>query len=158
MNRDGALSAVHSPRAGTPLLRRSSYGRWAPRDDGDIGRELSKLYGFPLDVACKRQGLAVIARALENDDLARAQVATLLLKLPDPPAEDGAAPDALQKRLLARELVASGLLKADADWEAEHPRTGTAPNPGWFATKPNGAVPPGANTRSGEPFQGSNPG
>ncbi len=49
--------------AGTPLLRRSSNGRWAARDDGEVSGELSKLYGFPLDVGCKREALAVIARA-----------------------------------------------------------------------------------------------
>jgi hypothetical protein len=53
----------------------------------------------------------VIARALENRDLARAQIATLLLKPPDPPAEDGALADALQKRRLASDLAVCGLLK-----------------------------------------------
>jgi hypothetical protein len=131
--------------AGTPLLSRNSYGRWAPRDAGDVGRQLSKLYGFPLDFGCKREGLAAIARALESRDLARAQIATLLLKLPDPAELDGAVPDALQRRLLARDLAASGLLKAGDDWDAQHPRTGTSPNPGWFASKPDAAAPPKAD-------------
>ena len=56
----------------------------------------------------------------------RAATSTLLLNLPDPPELDGAIPDTLQKRLLARDLAASGLLKADDDWDAQHPRTGTA--------------------------------
>ncbi|RBP05158.1 restriction endonuclease fold toxin 5 of polymorphic toxin system [Roseiarcus fermentans] len=137
--------------AGTPLLKRGAHGTWAVREEGDVGRELQKLYGFPLDVGCKRGGLAVIARALNSGDLARAQVATLLLKLPDPPATDGAVPDALQKRRLAHELTASGLLKTDDDWDAEHPRTGTPPNPGWFATKPGAVDPPKADVKPVSP-------
>jgi hypothetical protein len=39
----------------------------------------------------------------------------------------------LEKRLLVDGLVACGLLKADADWDEKHPRTGAPPNPGWFA-------------------------
>ena len=30
-------------------------------------------------------------------------------------------------------FAACGLLKADADWDNKHPRTGAPPNPGWFA-------------------------
>lgn len=37
---------------------------------------------------------------------------------------------------LARGLVASGLLKAEDGWDEKHPRTGSPPNPGWFAPKP----------------------
>ncbi len=67
------------------------------------------------------------------------------MNLPDPPELDGPVPDALQKRLLARDLAASGLLKADDDWDSQHPRTGTPPNPGWFAPKPDAAPPPKAD-------------
>jgi hypothetical protein len=42
----------------------------------------------------------------------------------------------LEKRRLADDLVACGLLKADADWDEKHPRTGAPPNPGWFAPTP----------------------
>jgi hypothetical protein len=37
---------------------------------------------------------------------------------------------------LAAELYWSALLKVDDDWDELHPRTGTKPNPGWFAEKP----------------------
>jgi hypothetical protein len=67
---------------------------------------------------------------LEAGDIARAQVAALLLRLPDPPAPGEADP-----RRLTRELAACGMLKADDGWDEQHPRTGTAPNPGWFAPK-----------------------
>jgi hypothetical protein len=68
---------------------------------------------------------------LTNGELARAQIATLLLQLPDPPS--GASLDNVE---LARGLAACGLLKADPDWDAKHPRTGTPPNRAWFANKP----------------------
>ncbi|WP_170153135.1 hypothetical protein [Roseiarcus fermentans] len=54
----------------------------------------------------------------------------MLLRLPDPPAAEQ-SPDALR-----RDLAACGLLKADDGWDEQHPRTGTPPNPGWFAAKP----------------------
>jgi hypothetical protein len=70
---------------------------------------------------------------LANGELARAQIAALLLQLPDPPTSSGVHPDGLQKRRLGADLAACGLLKADADWDEKHPRIGTPPNPGWFA-------------------------
>ena len=120
---------------GVALLARGAKGAWAKRDERDLDRELSKLYGFPLDFARMRRGVDAVAAALANGELARAQIAALLLQLPDPPASAGPQPDALQKRRLARDLVACGLLKADADWDDKHPRTGAPPNPGWFAPK-----------------------
>lgn len=65
------------PRVGgAPLLARDAGG-WTRRDESEVDREISKLYGFPLDIGCKREGLDVIARALDSRDLARAQIATL---------------------------------------------------------------------------------
>jgi hypothetical protein len=43
------------------------------------------------------------------------------------------------ERRLSRDLVACGLLKADDGWDEQHPRTGSPPNPGWFAPKPKEA-------------------
>jgi hypothetical protein len=118
---------------GVALLARDAKGGWARRDEGDLSRELSKLYGFPLDVVRMRRGVDAVAAALGNRELARAQIGALLLQLPDPPASAGAQLDGLEKRRLVRDLVACGLLKADADWDDKHPRTGAPPNPGWFA-------------------------
>ena len=115
------------------LLAREAKGGWTRRDERDLSRELSKLYGFPLDFAHMRRGVDAVAVALGNGEIARAQIGTLLLQLPDPPASAGAQPSALEKQRLARDLVACGLLKADADWDEKHPRTGAPPNPGWFA-------------------------
>ena len=118
---------------GVALLARNAKDAWTRRDEGDLSRELSKLYGFPLDLGRKRRGVDAVAAALSNGELARAQIAALLLQLPDPPAAAGARLGDLEKRRLALELSAGALLKADADWDDKHPRTGAPPNPGWFA-------------------------
>ncbi len=118
---------------GVALLARDAKGAWGRHDERDLSRELSKRYGFPLDIERKRKGVDVVAAALANGELARAQIAALLLQLPDPPTSSGVHPDRLQKRHLAADLAACGLLKADADWDEKHPRIGTPPNPGWFA-------------------------
>jgi hypothetical protein len=142
------------------LVARDAKGGWLRRDESDLNRELSKLYGFPLDFARMRRGVDAVAAALANGELARAQIAALLLQLPDPPASANSQPSALEKRVLARDLIACGLLKADADWDEKHPRTGAPPNPGWFAPtsgepgadKPNANAGPaaGAPSRGGE--------
>jgi hypothetical protein len=113
-----------------PLLARDERGGWAMRPPLDLNPALASIYGFPVDVAGKRGGLSAVAGALNDGDLARAQIAALFLHLPDPP--DSGPP--IEKLRLASELASCGLLKVDPDWDAKHPRTGTAPNPGWFAT------------------------
>ena len=115
------------------LLSRDAKGAWARRDGDELNRELSKLYGLPLDCERKGRALDTVAAALTNGELARAQIGALLLRLPDPPPAAIAQPDGLEKRLLVDGLLACGLLKADADWDEKHPRTGAPPNPGWFA-------------------------
>jgi hypothetical protein len=127
---------------GVALLARDAKGAWTRRDERDLNRELSKLYGFPLDVGHNRRRIDSVAAALGNGDLARAQIGALLLRLPDPPASAGVQPGALEKRRLARDLAACGLLKADADWDEKHPRIAAPPNPGWFAPSPGA---PGAD-------------
>jgi len=104
---------------------------WRARPDADLNLELSARYRLPVDVVGKSHGLNRIADALERGDLALAQIGALLLQMPDPPALGKAlgGDDAWD---LAMQLAASGLLKADWD-ETKHPRTGTPPNPGWFA-------------------------
>ncbi|MDE3177639.1 MAG: hypothetical protein KGM15_16180 [Pseudomonadota bacterium] len=118
------------------LLTRDAGGDWTMRPALDLNPALSEIYGFPVDIAAKRVGLSTVASALNDSELARAQVATLFLHLPEPP-DPRAAP--VEKRRLALDLASCGLLKVDADWDAKHPRTGTAPNPGWFATTTGGA-------------------
>ena len=115
---------------GAALLRRDAGRRWASLPADEVGGVLSETYSFAIDLRGKARGVEAVAAALNQGDLARAQIAALLLQLPDPPTRGA---EEATRFALARDLAASGLLKADADWEARHPRTGTAPNPGWFA-------------------------
>ena len=125
-------------RAGEiPLLARDACGAWTPREARDVNPALSRRYGLPIDIAAKERGLRAVAAALGRGEIARAQIAALLLQLPDPPPPDLRPPDEPSALALARDRAACGLLKADADWDEAHPRTGEAPNPGWFAPKPN---------------------
>lgn len=121
---------------GVALLRRLAAGaNWTVRPFGELDDELSALYGWPVDAAVKQGGLAVVAGALQRGEMALAKIAALLLRFPDPPelAKGRGALD------LAERLFESGLLKWD---EAQHPRVGEGPNPGWFAEKPKDPKPP----------------
>ena len=62
-----------------------------------------------------------IANALNEGDMARAQVATLLLRMPNPPSLSKGAPSRQEMIKLAGELHWSGVLKADWDPD-QHPR------------------------------------
>jgi hypothetical protein len=77
-------------------------------------------------------GLAAVAVALSTDDLSLAQIAAVHLRLPDLP--DEATRAALEAGDLLTKHVGDRLARAAWD-DAEHPRTGTPPNPGWFAPK-----------------------
>src|SRR5205085_5986584 len=79
-------------------------------------------------------GLAAVAIALGQGNLALAQITAVHLRLPD--LRDTVARAALEAEDLS-------IKRGSAAWdEARHPRTGTPPNPGWFA--PNA----GAEARS----------
>jgi hypothetical protein len=123
----------------TPLLVRSwwpSGGEsWAVRPNDELERDLGGCYGLPIDIAAKHSGLTGVARALERGDMALAKIAALLLRFPDPPSLAKGASDRGSLELAAQ-LFESGLFKGDWD-PAKHPRTGTAPNPGQFAVKPD---------------------
>ena len=116
------------------LLALNANSGWTLRDDRDVAIDLSRLYGFPVDIGSKRAGLTVVAAALQSGDIAKAQIAALHLQPPEPIKSRSARET--DRENLARDLIACGLLKADADWDAKHPRTGSPPNPGWFANKP----------------------
>jgi hypothetical protein len=104
--------------------------------------------GATLGFESKRGGLEAVAAALTNGEIARAQIAALLLQLPDPPASTSAQSVDLQKRRLARDRIVCGLLKANAVRDAMRPRTGEPPNPGWFAPTSEAPAPktPKANS------------
>ncbi len=117
----------------TSLLERtrgpSGLLEWRPRPLFDLNRDLGKCYGLPVDFSSKIGGLAAVARALDRGDLVHAQIAALLLQIPDPPGLTKTPRTTSEITELARRLQASGLLKADWD-PAKHPR--------WPAESPDG--------------------
>lgn len=114
----------------TPLIERQD-GRFAVRERNEIERLLPKAYGAEIVAYRLMPGLTTVAAALSANDQGLARIAAVHLRLPDLP--DHTARDGLEAedRLIkyARD-EGSGL----SDWNpALHPRTGTPPNPGWFA-------------------------
>jgi hypothetical protein len=102
--------------AGAPLLEKAGAG-WRPRALGEVNAELSRAYGFPVDVAKRTALLGRVAEALNDGDLAMAQIAALHLRLPDPPEED-APTDPTE---LVTRLATAGLIKILWE-ESKHPR------------------------------------
>src|SRR5277367_4626722 len=90
--------------------------------------ELEHLFGCAyrtkLSVDRLMPGLATVAAALNANDQALARIAAVHLRIPD--LLDQGARDAME---------AADVLIKSADWNPTlHPRTGTPPNPGWFAS------------------------
>jgi len=84
---------------------------WTPRDSHDLSAALSRAYGLPVDATAKQKGMTTIARALNDEDIARAQIATLFLHFPDPPRLAKRAPSQDELIKLALALDWAGLLK-----------------------------------------------
>jgi hypothetical protein len=99
------------------LLKAIDSGDWVVRPTDEIDRDLSEVYGFHIQVQDKTRALTAIAQALNDGDIARAQMTALHLKLPDPP--DSSTQSSNQKIWLIKSLLEAGLLKWDA---AKHPR------------------------------------
>jgi hypothetical protein len=82
----------------TPMLRRSprsgGFGSWSVRARNELNDELSSVTASrsKSKSKSKRTRLEGVARALQDGNLPLAQIAALLLRLPDPP---DAAKDAL---------------------------------------------------------------
>lgn len=109
---------------GTPLLRRTDpLGRehWAPRNCEQLSDEISSEFGVPVDMSSKFGGLRAISNALNEGDVARAQIATVLLAIPDLPPFVKRVSSASAMLEFIRDLYLSGLVKADWDPD-EHPR------------------------------------
>jgi hypothetical protein len=132
-----------------PLLTRSA-GEWAVRPVPALNDELSACFQLPVDVTGKLGALALIAAAFNRGDLAMAAIATVQMQFPDPPSERQVVETDADVLRRAVELWHSGLLKAGWD-PTQHPRTGTKPNPGWFATKPKPTSVPTVRPKVGWP-------
>lgn len=140
--------------AGRDLLRRegreSSPLRYALLAIEEIEERLWQAYGCKVSAAGKLRGLQVVADALNRGEVARAQIAALLLKIPDPAPANSFPPTVAKRR-----HEGGWLLK---DWDAdEHPRTGTPPNPGWFAPTDGGNDAEAQTPRSAVPIRSSEP-
>ena len=108
----------------TPLIERRG-GAYVVRPRADLDRLFGRAYAGDATAARVSSGLDSVAVALGQGNLALAQIAAVHLRLPDLP--DSAARAALE----AEDLL---IKRGSATWdEARHPRTGTPPNPGWFA-------------------------
>lgn len=124
-----------------PLLKRTRPAsgvpeQWTVRPEKELNAKLALLYGMPIDVSAKIGGMETVARALNDGRLALAKIAAVQLRFPDPPGRPRTTESRADRLSLATELYWSALLKADDEWDDKHPRTGTKPNPGWFARKP----------------------
>jgi hypothetical protein len=111
--------------------------RWEPRSCGELSKQIAEHFGLPIDISSKAGGLRAISNALNEGDVARAQIATVQLAIPDPPPllKDGPPREAMIRFI--RDLNWSGLIKADWDPD-KHPRWPTgAPDSqgGRFAPK-----------------------
>jgi len=119
-----------------PLLER--HGSWTARPIDRLNTELTACCRLPIDVSAKKGALALIANAFNRGDFAMAAIAAVQMQFLDPPGL-GKTETIAELKNRAAELHRSGLPKV---WEeSEHPRTGTPPNPGWFAPV-NGAPQP----------------
>jgi hypothetical protein len=107
-----------------PLLKRTrTNGReiWEPRDCDELSAELGSRFGLPIDASSKAQGIAAAARALNEGAVARAQLVTLHLRIPDPSPLAKAKPSRGEIIAFIRGLYEIDLLKADWD-PTKHPR------------------------------------
>jgi hypothetical protein len=118
--------------ANTSLLDRDANG-FTPRPQPDLETILSHGFGFAVSLDRVMSGLATVASALNAGDLCRARIAAVHLRIPDLP--NAVARLDMQFEDVALKLDRVAKTTAAGDWDPDkHPRAGTAPNPGWFAS------------------------
>ncbi len=125
-----------------PLLKRAKIhgrDRWEPHNSSDLSKQLGNQLSLPIDMSAKAGGIKAIANALNEGNVVRAQIAAVLLGIPDPqPLREGSRSRSEMIKFI-RDLDWSGLIKAEWDPD-EHPRwpAGTPDNRGGeFAPKGN---------------------
>jgi hypothetical protein len=118
----------------TPLIEKRD-GHFVTRQQHDIEWLLTCAYRTEVRADRLMSGLATVARALNTNDQCLARIAAVHLRIPDIP--DRTARDAMEAAdLLTKYARDEG---GDSNWNpALHPRTGTPPNPGWFAPTGDG--------------------
>jgi hypothetical protein len=106
----------------TPLIERRR-GRFVVRGRNEIERLLKEAFPHRSVVDRLMPGLATVAFALNANDACLARIAAVHLKIPDLPSFSARQGMEIEDRVIK-----------SADWNPDlHPRTGTPPNPGWFA-------------------------
>jgi hypothetical protein len=114
----------------TPLIEKRD-GHFAVREQREIERLLSRAYRSEISADRIMSGLTTVARALNTNDQCLARIAAVHLRIPDIP--DRTARNAMEATDVLIKY-ARGEDGGGSDWNpALHPRTGTPPNPGWFA-------------------------
>jgi hypothetical protein len=97
-----------------PLLKRSEAGsEWEPCECAELSEQISAEFGLTIDMSSKMGGLNAISRALNENDIARAQIATLLLGIPDHPSTLNESPSQRDLIKFVRDLYWTGLIKID---------------------------------------------
>jgi hypothetical protein len=127
----------------TSLVERRD-GRFVVRTRDEIERLLRCAYNGEVPIDWLMSGFARVATALNGNDQCLARIAAVHLRMPD--LASSAVRDALAREdLLVKYARDEG--SGAANWNpALHPRTGSAPNPGWFAPT-SGSAPDAPSTR-----------
>lgn len=134
-----------------PLLKRvyeSGRGVWKRRSCEELSDEIGLNWDLPFDIRSRTEGLNTIARALNEGDVARAQIAAVLLAIPEPPSLEKRASSHSARIKFIRDLHEGDLIKADWDSD-EHPR--------WPAGTPDGRGGEFAPKGEGAAFQSYSP-
>ena len=106
----------------TPLIELRD-GHFVVREQSNVERLLGRAYQTEIVADRLMPRLAAVASALNANDPCLACIAAVHLRLPD-----------LVDRTARDDMEAEDFLVKSANWNpALHPRTGTPPNPGWFA-------------------------
>src|SRR5579864_434655 len=115
----------------TPLLDREDDG-FVPRSQADLESLMRSGFGIDVSLNHVMPGLTAVASALSKNDLCRARIAAVHLRIPDLP--DHLSRLAMEAEDFLIKLESRPNHNGSSDWDpAKHPRAGTPPNPGWFA-------------------------
>ena len=121
--------------AGTALLRKTETG-WAARPAGEIDALIQAAYGHEVDPGRLMAGLGAVAKALNDDDLGRAMIVSVQLRLPD------VCPDGAQRVARVDEILAKYNAQEPRDWHGRwttgdggSPAVPTKPSRGRHATR-----------------------
>jgi hypothetical protein len=122
----------------TPLIERRGDGYFV-RPRAELARLLGRAYGADIIPDRLMPGFAAVAGALGIKNLCLAQIAAVHLRLPHLPGTIERIGVEAEDMLIKLERVMEQFVRVAWD-EAEHPRTGTPPNPGWFASRNGSSV------------------